>query len=341
MGGQARATRIALWGAVIVPLVIFVVAGMRQLEVSVIERAGQLTVVRGTPYLDNPATVDDVNPYLPGMALFGLPRTALDTQGPLAYLGDARLWCAAALFGCLIAARRVLGSQTHEPGMKMLMASPVVALPLVVSGIDLPLIGCICLSLACAVRGRPIAAGCALAVACAVKWTAWPALAVVVALAVRRDGWRAGLRIATVTVVGTLLAMVPSSLLSMRSLIEQVFAFPTGQGVLATPAASPLPGKLLADLGAAGRYTALALLAAAAIAVAVSLVVRPPLTMLAAADRLSVGLCAAFLLAPAGRFGYFAVPIFISLWARLVRADRPRLDVPGSLDRSDGCATSR
>lgn len=51
---------------------------------------------------------------------------------------------------------------------------------------------------------------------------------------------------------------------------------------------------------------------------AVSLLVRPPRTVVAAADRLAIGLTTAFLLAPAGRFGYLALPVLLTVWARSV-----------------------
>ncbi|MEU3091973.1 hypothetical protein ACWCQ0_28050 [Streptomyces massasporeus] len=43
---------------------------------------------------------------------------------------------------------------------------------------DLPLTGLLFLTLAFAARRRPVAAGLALAAACSLKWTAWPAVAV-------------------------------------------------------------------------------------------------------------------------------------------------------------------
>nr|WP_307717986.1 hypothetical protein [Streptomyces sp. V4I23] len=63
---------------------------------------------------------------------------------------------------------------------------------------------------------------------------------------------------------------------------------------------------------------------------------------MSAADRLAVGLCVAFLLAPAGRFGYLALPVTLAVLARLVggtrrkkpardlvvRASRPARPVP-------------
>ncbi|NVI33219.1 MULTISPECIES: glycosyltransferase 87 family protein [Streptomyces] len=320
--GRAVSVWIAGIGAVLVPLVVLVLTGGAQSEVGVVERAGLLTVRQGTPYLADPQAVVEVTPYLPGMALFGLPGAVVaDGWEPLRYLGDARLWCAAAFLGCLWAAGRVLGGRgTGQLVGAALIASPVVALPLAVSGVDLPLTGLLCLALALAARHRPVAAGLALALACSLKWTAWPALAVVAALLARRAGLGAALRGTGVAVAGTVLAVLPSALLAPGPLVEQVFAFPTGRGEWETPAASPLPGRLLADLGPFGWYAAMTLLAAGGVAVAVSLWVRPPAGLVPAADRLAVGLCTAFLLAPAGRFGYLALPVLLSVWARLAEA---------------------
>ncbi|MYW62386.1 MULTISPECIES: glycosyltransferase 87 family protein [unclassified Streptomyces] len=320
--GRAVSVWIAGIGAVLVPLVVLVLTGGAQSEVGVVERAGLLTVRQGTPYLADPQAVVEVTPYLPGMALFGLPGAVVaDGWEPLRYLGDARLWCAAAFLGCLWAAGRVLGGRgTGRLVGAALIASPVVALPLAVSGVDLPLTGLLCLALALAARHRPVAAGLALALACSLKWTAWPALAVVAALLAHRAGLGAALRGTGVAVAGTVLAVLPSALLAPGPLVEQVFAFPTGRGEWETPAASPLPGRLLADLGPFGWYAAMALLAAGGVAVAVSLWVRPPAGLVPAADRLAVGLCTAFLLAPAGRFGYLALPVLLSVWARLAEA---------------------
>ncbi|MER8259007.1 glycosyltransferase 87 family protein [Streptomyces albidoflavus] len=320
--GRAVSVWIAGIGAVLVPLVVLVLTGGAQSEVGVVERAGLLTVRQGTPYLADPQAVLEVTPYLPGMALFGLPGAVVaDGWEPLRYLGDARLWCAAAFLGCLWAAGRVLGGRgTGQLVGAALIASPVVALPLAVSGVDLPLTGLLCLALALAARHRPVAAGLALALACSLKWTAWPALAVVAALLAHRAGLGAAVRGTGVAVAGTVLAVLPSALLAPGPLVEQVFAFPTGRGEWETPAASPLPGRLLADLGPFGWYAAMTLLAAGGVAVAVSLWVRPPAGLVPAADRLAVGLCTAFLLAPAGRFGYLALPVLLSVWARLAEA---------------------
>ncbi|WTK78315.1 glycosyltransferase 87 family protein [Streptomyces sp. NBC_01511] len=326
---------IALAGAVVLPLLLLVLTGQAQSEVDVIERSGRLLSERGTPYLDAPRQVEEYTPYLPGMALLGMPRALFGEHGWAArYFGDARVWCAVVFLACLVASRVVVrrgrggaqvrrGDERFGAAMAVLIASPVVALPLCVSGVDLPLAGLCVLAIACAVRGRAVAAGLVLAAACSLKWTAWPAIPVVVALLGCAWGARPALRSAATAVVGTVPLVLPSALLSPGPMVQQVLAFPTGQGELETPAASPLPGRLLAEQGVMGWAAAVALLVCGAIAVGVSLVVKPPSDAVAAADRLAIGLAIAFLLAPAGRFGYLALPVLLVVWARWVGASEP------------------
>ncbi|MEV7601126.1 hypothetical protein AB0O91_27555 [Kitasatospora sp. NPDC089797] len=324
---------LALAGAVVLPLLLLVHTGAAQSEVGVIERSGSLLLHQVSPYVDAPRTVDEVTPYLPAMALLGVPHALLGGAGPLGRaVGDPRVWCAAVLLAGLWLAHRLLRAAAPAgpaarprwaavpPGTALtaLVASPVVALPLAVSGIDLPLTGLLCLALALASVRRPAATGLVLALACAMKWTSWPAVAVAVALLAATAGRRAAARCLAVAVLGTTALVLPAALLAPGPMVDQVLAFPLGRGGLRTEAASPLPGKLLADLGPAGWYAAVGLLLLGGLAVAVSLVRRPPRDLVAAADRLALGLAAAFLLAPAGRFGYLALPAVLALWARVM-----------------------
>ncbi|MGK4584000.1 hypothetical protein [Kitasatospora sp. HPMI-4] len=334
--GRASAL-VALTGAVVLPLAVLVACGQGQSEVMVIERSADLLVHSGSPYLPDPRRVEDFTPYLPGMTLWGLPRVLLGAT-PLA---DARLWCAAALMACLVAGRVALrptgrwaagrwtaggrtaaGRPSFGTGLITLTASPVVALPLCVSGVDLPLTGACCLGLAFAARGRPVAAGAALALACSLKWSAWPALPVALALLAAVYGGRAAVRCALVCLAGTAALVLPAAVVAPHRMIEQVLAFPTGRAAVPTPASSPLPGRLLADLGPAGWFAAVALLVAGGAVLALSLLLRPPASLVAAADRLALGLTLAFTLAPAGRFGYLALPLVLVVWSRLAAPPR-------------------
>ncbi|SEL62068.1 DUF2029 domain-containing protein [Streptacidiphilus jiangxiensis] len=329
--GRRRASvAVALIGAVALPLGWLVLTGRAQPEVAVMERSMELMLHTGSPYAAHPHGLADYNPYLPGQALFGLPH-ALGLLGPL---GDARLWCAGFLALCLSAGRAVLRSApapaagassygiSYGTAVGALVASPFLALPLCVSGIDIPLIGVCCVAPALALRNRPMAAGLVLAFACTLKWTAWPVVPVVLAAVFALYGLGAALRCAAVTLGGAGAVILPFALRTPKTMLEQVFLFPTGHGAVATPAKSPLPGVLLSELGTPGLAVAGVLLLVGAVALTVSLVKRPPVDFVACADRLALGLAIAFALAPASRFGYFALPAVLVLWTRLaVRCD--------------------
>ncbi|MGW6912827.1 glycosyltransferase 87 family protein [Kitasatospora sp. NPDC054939] len=322
------AAAVALLGAVVVPLAVLALEGRHQSEVMVVERSAHLLLTTGSPYLPDPAVVTDYNPYLPAMALFGMPRALVGDAGAVAQVaGDARIWFALAFLGCLLATWRLL-----NPGpryglrraamlpMAVLTASPLIALALVVGGVDLPLIGVLCLAMALAERDRVVPAGLVLALACTLKWTAWPALPVAALLIWRLYGRRPAARAALVALGTGLAVMVPSALARSDALREQVVRFPLGLTAIQTPAGSPLPGKVLAGFGPTGHTVSLALMTVGGLGVAIWLLARPPVSAIAAADLLAAGLTIAFMLAPAGRFGYLALPTVLVIWPRLAAA---------------------
>jgi hypothetical protein len=101
--------------------------------------------------------------------------------------------------------------------------------------------------------------------------------------------------------------------------MQNTVAFPLGLTKHKTPAASPLPGHLLASLGPAGHAAAVAAMGVAGLAFAAWLLLRPPKTAQAVAWRLAVGYAGMFTLAPATRFGYFAYPLCLLGWLCLTR----------------------
>lgn len=316
---------VAAVGSVLVPLALLVADGARQLEVTVVERSGGL-LDTGTPYVPDPAGLRDYNPYLPGMALFGLPRAVLGDV-PLA---DARLWFALVSLGAMgLAAVPGRGSpsarrRTARP-LLWFAAIPAVALPLAVGGVDLPVIALMCLALALAGRGGgPVTAGLALGAAASLKWTAWPLLPVGLALLAVTAGRRAAVQAGATAAAVAVLAVLPVALADPAAFAEHVLLFPLGEGGTGSPAASPLPGHLLATYVPGGVALAVAALALSAVAVAVSLVTRPPRTTVAAADRLALGLGIAMCLIPATRFGYAVYPLVLLGWFRLGTAGRCR-----------------
>ncbi|MES4829195.1 MULTISPECIES: glycosyltransferase 87 family protein [Streptomyces] len=289
----ARAAAVA--GAVVAPLVGLVVTGLGQSEVAVIERSGRVLAATGSPYVTAPSAVGDFNPYLPGMALFGLLP------------GDPRWW----LGGVFVASLGAAG--LRSPGL--LLACPLVALPLAVGGVDLPVAGLMCLGLALAGRGRPGGAGLALGAAAALKWTAWPALPVALALVAVRQGGRPALRCAGVGLGTGTAVVLPFALTDPAGFFRNVVAFPFGLTATDSPAGSPLPGRLLAAHVPGGTVIALALLTVGALLTGASLAVRPPETLRAAAGRLALGLGLATALMPATRFGYLVYPLLLAALA--------------------------
>ncbi|MFJ9841841.1 glycosyltransferase 87 family protein [Kitasatospora sp. NPDC101155] len=340
------AAAVALAGAVFAPLGLLALTGRHQSEVMVVERSAHLLLTTGDAYLPHPVIVTDYNPYLPAMALFGLPRQLLGNSTAFARVaGDARIWFALTFVVCLLAVWRLLRPSGPSGGaprvpllpLAVLTASPLIALALAVGGVDLPLIGVCCLAMALAERNRTVGAGLVLALACSLKWTAWPALPVAVLLLWRLYGRRPAARTALIGVGVSAAVILPSVLAQPDQLRDQVVRFPLGMTAIRTPAGSPLPGKVLAGFGPTGHSISLALMTVALVGVAIWLLARPPVSAIAAADLLAAGLAIAFALAPAGRFGYLALPVVLVIWPRLAARrwssrrpvpPRPLLDPP-------------
>lgn len=314
--------RVAAAGSVLLPTVVLVVAGISQPEVGVVERSARLLVETGSPYLAHPAATYDVNPYLPLMALFGLPRLVMPHIG----LGDPRWWFLLVFCVCFVAADRLARhAQGTEAVLWAVIACPLLALHASVGGHDLPVVGLLCLSLALAARGRMSQAGLALGVACALKASAWPAVAVIAALVVARWGWRHAGRFALnagAVVVGTALPVLVGT--TGMAMVAQAAGFPMAESGIDSPAAAPTPGVLLAHGGPAAKVAGYALMLLVAGALVAWLVVRPPRTLARAAGFLALALAAASLVLPTSRGGYLLYPV-----ALLVLALRGRRRVPG------------
>ncbi len=157
------------------------------------------------------------------------------------------------------------------------------------------------------------------------KITAWPALPVIAVMISARDGRQAACRfVATtaVTAVAAIAVAAPAALARPAEFAQNTVLFPLGLTRQATPAASPLPGHLLAATGTAGHWAAIGLLLAAGLVVAVRLIMRRPASARAAAWWLAAGLSVMFVLTPATRWGYFAYPLGLLGWLGLTRRER-------------------
>ena len=195
---SARASDVALGlsfvGALLAPLAWMAAKGLEQPEVWVVARSGSMLIHQGTPYASAAALAattnpNAYNPYLPVMALFGLPRALFD--GGL--LTDPRIWFGVVFLVVFWLALRQGGARDPGRWAILVAGSPVIAFELAVGGTDVPMVGFLCLGFALLYR-RPtsvnlaVLAGLALGIASAMKATAWPALVVSAVLIAVRDG---------------------------------------------------------------------------------------------------------------------------------------------------------
>ena len=361
-GSRTVAVLVSVALAVLAPLLWLSVAYPLEDGMVVIDRSAALLLHHGSPYLaaDQVTSWLSYNPYLPVMALFGLPSAA--GFGGLA--GQLRVWIAvgtvvplAAAFWIAMPARgddpRCHPRQGRHRGCPVCrrdallatgvaVASPLIALNLAVITTDPPVLALILLALALAARptatSRPdrtswlagvTGSGIALGAACDLKSTAWLAVPVLASMFATRDGVRAAGRFVAATAVTAVVLvaiLAPAALTSWRgadALVQNSVLFPLGLTTYKTPADSLLPGHLLTAMGPAGHVISVGLLLAAALGIAISLVIRPPRDVPAAAWRLAVGLALMFLLGPQVRFGYFIYPLGLIGWLALTKTSVP------------------
>jgi hypothetical protein len=355
--GRDAALLIAAAGALAAPLTWLAIRMPGTADVQVVARAATLLLRHGSPYL-GPGQLSawrSYDPYLPAMTVFGLFRAA----GLPGVIGDPRLWIAvtcvallAVAFGLAVPHQvRRYADRRHEALRRAVFAltTPVLALPLAVGITDPPVLALFCVALAClgagpAARGaapraaglrwlvsphrirpsRPAGAALAIGIACAMKITAWPALPVIAVMIAARDGKRAAWRFvaaSAVTAATAIAAAAPAALAKPTVFLHNTVLYPLGLTRHVTPAASPLPGHLLAATGSAGHWAAICLLLVAGLAVAAWILIRRPADDRAVAWRLAVGLCVMFVLAPATRWGYFAYPLGLLGWLGLTGRD--------------------
>ena len=345
-GHRTTAALVSVALAVVAPLLWLSVAYKLEDGMMVIERSASLLLHHGSPYLtaDQVSSWLSYNPYLPVMTLFGLPAAA--GVGGLA--GNAGVWLALGTVAVLALAFRIAMPASRRDVLlatAVAVASPVIGLNLAVITTDPPVLAFILLSLALsavpagtkATAARTVGAGIALGAACDLKSTAWLAVPVMAAMFTARDGARAAYRfLAALAVTAVaLIALLDPAVLFKRgaaaALVQNSVLFPLGLTHYKTPAESLLPGHLLTTMGTAGHVVSVGLLLASGLAVAVSLVIRPPRDVPAAIWRLAIGLTLIFLLGPDVRFGYFIYPFGLLGWLALTQVTQVTQVAGGAL----------
>lgn len=327
--GADGALVLSFGGALAVPLAWMAAKAREQPEVAVVARSASTLIHHGTPYASAAALAatqnpNTYNPYLPVMALFGLPRAVFG--GGL--LTDPRIWFFAVFLVVFWYALRLGGARDSLRWVILIAASPFVAFELTVGGTDVPMVAFLCLGFAYLWQRRPVLAGLALGVAAAMKATAWPAVLVAIALLAARDGKRAVGVFALSAVAVTAFFVSPFAIIDPKALVENTIKFPLGLAHVTSQASSPLPGHVIADTGSVGHAIVVVLLALAGLAVAASLVVRPPRTVPRAVLLLAGAMTLMFVLAPSTRFGYLIYPATLALWLLAVAAGRAVRDEP-------------
>jgi hypothetical protein len=323
-GGVDVALAAVVCGAVLVPLVWMAWHGQAQPEVTVVARAAKTLISHGTPYKDpsqlaHTTDPNAYNPYLPLMAAFGVPQAVFGQD----VLTDPRVWFGVVFLIVFAVALRIGGAKDCIRWALLVTASPIIAFELAVGGTDVPMVAFMCLGFALLWRTRgELSAGVALGIASSMKATAWPALAVAFAMLVVRDGQRAAWRFTAMALAVVAVCVGPFAVTKPDSLVKNTILFPLGLASVQSQAASPLIGHLIAGTGRIGHTAVVVLLIGSGVAIAVSLVVRPPLDVPAATIRLVIGLSLMFVLAPSTRFGYFIYPAAMVLWLIVSMAGR-------------------
>ena len=350
---NARAADIALGfafvGALIAPLTWMAAKGLEQPEVWVVARSGAMLLHQGTPYTSAAALAatqnpNAYNPYLPVMALFGLPRALFD----LGLLTDPRIWFGVVFLIVFWLALRRGGAVDPGRWTILVAGSPVIAFELAVGGTDVPMVGFLCLGFALLYhQGRSasvtfaVLAGLALGIASAMKATAWPALVVAAVLIAVRDGRKAAWTFA-LTALGVVAVCVgPFFAIDPKTLVDNTIRFPLGLASVRSAASSPLLGHIIASTWpGAGHTVVVVLLVLAAVAVGLSLVFRPPRAVTRAVVLLAGAMTLMFLLAPSTRFGYFIYPATLAIWLVAVHGGEMRGDGLATPDPDEPAASS-
>ena len=317
-----------------------------QPEVPVVEREGEAFVKGQDPYslikphqhVNVPAgqpAYDAYNPYLPGMALFGGPRSTHASRR----LTDARVAFSVFTILVVVIAMALCRGPTGPRvlALQSMTVLPTAALPLATGGDDLPVAALMLLGLVLLQRRRPLWAGVTLGIAASMKITAWPLAALAFLVARDRNGMR-GRRPSLAVVAGIVGVMVPvvlpTAAENLRAFVDNVVRFPLGLAGVQSPAGSPLIGHLVVSLFPGIHRVFTVSVAVVGLLVLTYILVRRRPTSPAALARL-VGwvMTVAILLAPATRVGYLLYPVDFFVWAWLLRGEEsvdPSPDEPGA-----------
>jgi hypothetical protein len=276
-------------------------------------------------------------PYLPLMAVFGIPSEIWPTNG----LSDARIFfCATTLAVAAVALAlcRAEGRRKMR-ALQALLILPLAALPLATGGDDIPVVAFMLLAVVLAQRRQPFLSGVAFGIASAMKFTAWPLAALALFAARDRAGERRPLSMLSGMVVVVVPAVFPFLLRAPFALVEDVVLFPLGLSPLTSTAASALPGHLIVSaFPSLHRALPLSVGIVLTLLLARHLYRRTPRTASQVCMITGVIMSVLIVLDPNPRVGYLLYPINFFVWAYLLKEGTPEPG-PGRLDLDMGPLT--
>jgi hypothetical protein len=313
-------------------------------EVAVIERAGSRLVHGRDPFVaevignrligqvPGVPRYEAFFPYFPAMTIFGLPSTIPG----LGAIGDGRLWMALVTVGLLFGGLWLARAPPNRAlrAAQVLCVLPTGAIFLAGGGDDLPILAICLVGLAALLRRRPLAAGVAFGIAMSMKLTAWPLAALCLFVVRDSDGRRVAGRFAAIIALIVAAFVIPFAIWNPRTFVVNTIGFPLGLLSVNSPAASPLPGHVIATL-VPGAHRAL-LLATAIVGSPVLvwwLWRRPPRSVADACRLTAVIAIVVMCLAPATRVGYVVYPVNLLVWSWLLA---PTTEVSSNVAVDDG-----
>jgi hypothetical protein len=298
-------------------------------EAAVIERAGTLLAHGRDPYVANLVggrlvgrvagvpRYEAFFPYFPAMTAFGLPSSV----HALGAFGDSRLWMAAFTFLALLAGlflARAPPARTLRV-VQVMCVLPTGALFVAGGGDDLPVLAISLVGAAAIAKRRDVLGAVAFGIAMAMKFTAWPLALLAGVVIYRRDGARPATRALGITAAIVAAFVIPFAVWGPRTFLVNTVAFPLGLSGVDSPAASPLPGHVIAALVPAARRVLLVGLVIVGTPILVWWLRRRPPGDVASACRLTAVVAIVVMcVAPATRVGYVVYPLNLLVWSWLL-----------------------
>jgi hypothetical protein len=254
-------------------------------------------------------------PYLPLMSVFGMPSALTHKSKGLT---DPRIVMS---LMTLLASALALGllRATKEKKIRIaqvLMALPTGALFLSTGGDDMPILALLLLGVVALQRRSNYLAGVSFGLAAAMKLTAWPMAAGALLVARERDGRPAWRKVGLMIGVIVAATITPFVLHAPGAFVSNVFAFPLGLAGVTSPAASALPGHILATWWPPFTH----ILAPVTFVLGGYFVAKYfkrhwPLSLSQLLGILSIVMLALMCVASATRVGYVIYPLNFALWS--------------------------